>query len=105
MRVLLDNNLSPRLVPLLSAAGWDVQHVGALGLNAASDEAVLEAAREDLRVLVSADTDFGQLLSRSRAVGRRDSRLEPDRADDRLEAGCVVAIHDENVRIRRLPLV
>jgi len=82
MRLLLDNNLSSRLVELLTLQGWDVAHVRALGLRAAKDEAVLEAARNDGRVLVSADTDFGALLAAShdpgpsivllrRVVGRR----------------------------------
>jgi hypothetical protein len=65
MRLLLDNNLSPRLVELLTLEGWDVAHVRALGLRAATDKVVLEAARNDHRVLVSADTDFGALLAAS----------------------------------------
>lgn len=63
MRVLLDNNLSPRLVPILSASGWDVAHVRAIGLRDAEDGAVLEAARSEDRILISADTDFGALLA------------------------------------------
>ena len=37
MRLLRDNNLSARLVNVLVKEGWDVVHVGALGLRAASD--------------------------------------------------------------------
>jgi predicted nuclease of predicted toxin-antitoxin system len=69
MRVLLDNNLSPRLVELLAEAGWDVAHVRPLGLRAAPDHVVLETARRDERVLVSAATDFGALLAASHATG------------------------------------
>ena len=69
MRVLLDNNLSPRLVSILSASsGWDVVHVRDLGLRDAMDEAVLESARSNQRILVSADTDFGALLAASHAM-------------------------------------
>jgi predicted nuclease of predicted toxin-antitoxin system len=121
VRVLLDNNLSPRLVPLLEALGWDVAHVGTLGLQAAPDADVLDAAQRDGRVLISADTDFGQILARSRAASpsvvlvRRvlDRRAEalaevlasnlPALADE-LANGCVVAIADDAVRIRRLPI-
>lgn len=121
MRVLLDNNLSPRLVGLLAGRGWDVAHVAALGLRDAPDAEVLDAARRDGRVLVSADTDFGQLLARTaatapsvvlvrRVVGRRVEALAdvllanlPPLADD-LAAGSVVALHDDSVRVRRLPL-
>jgi predicted nuclease of predicted toxin-antitoxin system len=121
MRALLDNNLSPRLVPLLGAAGWDVVHVAALGLESADDTDVLAAARESGRVLVSADTDFGGLLARTRAtgpsivlvrrvVGRRVevlagllvANLAPLAED--LDAGSVVAIGDDSVRVRRLPI-
>jgi Domain of unknown function (DUF5615) len=68
MRLLLDNNLSPRLVDILGAAGWDVVHVASLGLRSAPDRTVLEAARRDGRFLVSADTDFGALLASSHAI-------------------------------------
>ena len=44
MRLLLDNNLSVRLVDLLDDAGFDVRHVRFLGLAAARDEAVLNLA-------------------------------------------------------------
>jgi len=46
MRLLLDNNLSLRLAEILIMEGWDIAHVGALGLRAASDDVVLSAARE-----------------------------------------------------------
>ena len=120
MRLLLDNNLSPRLVPLLVEAG-DVAHVGTLGLGSATDEEVLAAARTEGRVLVSADTDFGQILARTRAtapsvvlvrrvVGRRAGALADlliqvllTHTGD-LASGCVLAVHEDSVRIRRLPL-
>ncbi|WP_411742046.1 DUF5615 family PIN-like protein [Raineyella sp. W15-4] len=42
MRLLLDNNLSVRLVELLTAAGHDVEHVRDLGLAVATDAVVLD---------------------------------------------------------------
>ena len=68
MKLLLDNNVSERLVGLLKPAGWDVVHVRPLGLAAAKDPVVLETAREAGRILVSADTDFGALLAAGRAT-------------------------------------
>lgn len=106
---------------MLTELGWDVQHVAALGMHMATDEDVLDAARRDDRVVVSADTDFGQILARThaavpsvvlvrRVIGRRVDALAavlaanlPGLADD-LSAGCVVAISDDAVRIRRLPI-
>ena len=121
MRLLLDNNLSPRLVDVLSKEGWDIVHVGSLGLRAASDRVVLQRARDDGRVLVSADTDFGTLLAASResgpsvvlvrrVIGRRVEQLAgllvanlPQVADD-LRHGSIVVIGDDSLRIRRLPI-
>jgi predicted nuclease of predicted toxin-antitoxin system len=122
VRFLLDNNLSPRLVPGLAAAGHDAIHVRDVGLGAAADEVVLAAARRDERVLISADTDFGTLLAHSRAAepsmillrretGRRPAEqlqvlldnLEQVSAD--LEQGSIVVITDRKIRIRRLPLL
>jgi predicted nuclease of predicted toxin-antitoxin system len=57
MRLLLDNNLSPRLAEVMSKAGWDAVHVAALGLRAEPDTVVMRTAVEDDRVLVSADTE------------------------------------------------
>jgi len=121
MRFLLDNNLSRRVADLLRAAGHDVVHVGDIGLHAAPDEAVLDEARTNMRVLVSADTDFGTLLARfhatapsfvlmRRAAGRRasdQSRLILDNlasVRDELEVGAVVVLGDTTVRVRQLPI-
>ena len=121
MRFLIDNNLSPKLVGLLAAAGHEVSHVRDIGLGSAPDEVVLERARSEARVLISADTDFGTLLARTgaawpsfmlirRAANRRASAQAalilanlPDVQED-LEDGAVVVLGDRSLRIRRLPI-
>jgi len=67
MRFLVDENLSPRLADHLRSVGHNVVHVRELGLTSAADAVILEAASTQNRVIVSADTDFGTLLARSRA--------------------------------------
>ena len=83
MRLLLDQNLSPLLAELLVADGHDAVHVRSLGMSTASDLAIMETASADRRVLLSADTDFGELLARTNAaepsvllLRRQDHRRE-----------------------------
>ena len=121
MRFLVDNNLSPLLAEGLKTAGHDAVHVRDFGLQASTDSAILEHARAENRVLISADTDFSSLLAHSHATspsivlirrltGRRaadqfaliEANL-PGVADD-LEAGAVIVLGDYRVRVRRLPL-
>jgi predicted nuclease of predicted toxin-antitoxin system len=121
MRFLIDNNLSPKLCDLLRPSGHDVVHVRDIGMRSAADSVVIDAARADHRVLISADTDFGTLLARThatepsflllrRASGRRAAEqaeiilgnLDVVRGD--LEAGAIVVLGETTVRIRRLPI-
>lgn len=121
MKFLIDNNLSPLLADALKAAGHDAVHVRDFAMQAAPDEAALERAREEERVLISADTDFGGLLARSRAVnpsvilirrlvGRRAAEqgdiilANLDQVEQDLTAGAVVVLHEELLRVRRLPM-
>lgn len=61
MRVLLDHNLSPRLVSRLADVFDGVEHVYFAGLERASDEAVWEYARRHDFMIVSKDSDFSEL--------------------------------------------
>jgi predicted nuclease of predicted toxin-antitoxin system len=122
VRFLIDENLSPIVAELLTIEGHDSTHVRTLGLAGAPDEAVLAAANSDDRILISADTDFGQLLARSgaskpsvlllrRQEGRRaaqQARFVLDHLDmieEPLESGAIVVLDDTRVRIRALPLL
>lgn len=122
MRFLVDENLSRQLPELLRANGHEAQHVSELGLASASDPEILERARDDERILISADTDFGTLLAEShaelpsiilirRTSNRRAFHLAnlveanlPALIED-LESGCVVVFDADRVRVRRLPLI
>ena len=96
-------------------------HIRDYGMQAAPDEQVLSRARDEDRVLVSADTDFGMLLSRQHAVapsvvlvrrlvGRRPkdmtevvlANLAPVAQD--LAAGAIVVLGEDSIRVRRLPI-
>lgn len=120
MRFLLDQNASPALVGLLADAGHDAEHVGDLGMSEAPDDEVLAAAKNAGAVLISSDTDFGDLLAHSNAAepsvillrrqeGRRASEIAAlilanlDAVAVDLEVGAFVVIADDRVRVRSLP--
>ena len=123
MRLLIDANLSPRVAVALSKAGLESVHVCDVGLLTAPDRAILDYAAANALVIVSADSDFGELLAVSRGATRPSvvllrsaDRLIPDgqaallaanlpavAAD--LEAGAVVTIARGRMRIRSLPIV
>ena len=119
MKFLLDQNVSPALVGLLADADHLVEHVRDLGMREAPDDVVLTAAKDAGAVLISSDTDFGELLARSNAAepsvillrrqeGRRASQIATlivanlDAVADDLVAGAFVVLDDDRVRIRTL---
>lgn len=121
MRFLLDENQSPLLVGLLAAFGHDVVHVREVGLAGASDDAVLARAVAEGRVVVSGDTDFGELLARSNAAapsvillrrqgGRRAEQVAAllganlQSVHDDLAAGAIVVFDEDRIRVRSLPM-
>jgi len=121
VRLLLDQNLSPDLTPLLQDAGHDAVHVRDLGLSRAADAEVLRAAAAEGRILLSSDTDFGDILAREnlaspsvlllRRQGRRRAAaiaaliiINLDVVADDLDGGAVVVFDGDRIRIRRLPM-
>lgn len=60
MRLLFDQNLSPRLVDVLSEAFPGSAHVRQFGLESADDKAVWDHAAAHGFVIVSQDSDFHQ---------------------------------------------
>ena len=60
MKLLLDHNLSPRLVRLLSETYLECAHVHDLGMDRASDTEVWSYAGEHGYAIVTKDADFHQ---------------------------------------------
>ena len=60
MRLLFDQNLSPRLPRLLSDMFPDSEHVRDAGLREADDSAIWDYAKARGFVIVSKDSDFQQ---------------------------------------------
>lgn len=121
MRFLVDASLSFRVAEALQKAGHEAVHVRDVMRVDAPDTAIFDHAADDDRVVVSADTDFGELLARrqtarpSLVLLRRRTRRRPSDqstllltqlpavADD-LEDGAIVVIEEARVRVRSLPV-
>lgn len=65
VKVLIDESIQQAITDLLVQEGHDALHVVARWLGGASDDQGLAAAKRDGRILVTADTDFGDLLALS----------------------------------------
>jgi len=59
--------VTPRAIPHLQAAGHDAVHAATVGLSTAADERILEVARLENRVVVTADLDYPRLLALDKA--------------------------------------
>ena len=60
MKLLLDENLSPKLPALIVAQFPGSLHIRDCGLKGATDEAIWESARTNNFTIVSKDSDFYQ---------------------------------------------
>ncbi len=61
--------VTPEAVPHLGAAGHDAVHASAIGLARAADHEILEVARREGRVVVTADLDYPRLVIVNDASG------------------------------------
>lgn len=121
MRILVDASMSPVVVRGLREAGHDAVHVGEVLRLDAPDVDILEHAVREARVIVAADTDFGELLAMRqstepsvvlfhRQTGRRPreqatlllANLPAVETD--LRAGAMVVVEEQRLRVRALPI-
>ena len=61
--------VSPKAVAHLERAGHDAVHAANVGLASATDETVMQRARAEGRVVVTADLDYPRLLATQRGDG------------------------------------
>ena len=112
--------LAPRTAALLRVRGIDASHVSAVGLAAADDSEILDAARRSGQVCVTLDHDFHAHLAIA-GQGRPSVillRVEGLTAEEQAELiasvcaqceaalaeGAAVSADGKSIRVRRLPL-
>lgn len=113
MRLLLDTCVSPRTRDALATAGHDAIWTGDWNPDP-GDEAILDFARRESRILITLDKDFGELVvvfgkSHSgivRLVHLHPSRQAPvceevlSRYGSELIAGAIVTVTTDRTRLR-----
>jgi predicted nuclease of predicted toxin-antitoxin system len=67
LKFLVDMPLSPNVVSWLVGLGHDALHAATIGLSQAADAVVIERARADERIIITADLDYPRLLALSGA--------------------------------------
>lgn len=120
MKFLADMGISPRTVNWLRARGYDAIHLIEEGLEKLPDERILMKARNEGRIILTVDLDFGSLLAitrsslpsvilfrlsnESRECIQERLELVLNQCCEDLEAGVIISVSDEAFRVRKLPI-
>ena len=120
MKILLDMNLSPEWVSVLSSNGHTAIHWNTIGKRNAPDSEILLWARENGYAVFTHDLDFCAILAATGAdspsvIQMRVQDINPNhtkdvllsvlsRFEEQLEAGVLLSVDLEKSRARLLPL-
>ena len=62
LKFLLDADMPRSSAEVIRSTGYDVEDVRDIGTGAAKDSEIIEYALENERIIVTRDTDFGEIL-------------------------------------------
>ena len=121
MRFLLDMGISYHVGKWLNQAGYDAIHLSEQGLFTLEDYLIVEKAINEGRIILTADMDFGQILSfnKSDAVSVIQFRLVDlapaniiakliivfDKFSQEMGgAPVIITVQENKIRIKKLPI-
>jgi len=121
MKILVDMNLSPKLVDMLIMRGFEAEHWSRVGAFDSKDPEIIAYAYTNNYVILTCDLDFSTILSVTQGkklsvIQLRLQSVELERIAEivhsavvqtvnALEKGAVLSINAEKSRIRFLPLL
>jgi predicted nuclease of predicted toxin-antitoxin system len=121
MKLLIDMNLSPRWVNLLTDAGIEAAHWSTVGAANAPDSEIMAFAKANGWVVLTHDLDFSAILAATHGdkpsvVQIRSEDLSPDvigrpiidalrQMTSELEEGALLSVDPNRTRLRVLPLL
>lgn len=120
MKLLLDMNLSPKLVDILVEKGLEATHWYFIGANNAPDTEILSYARDNDYIVVTCDLDFSTILAITHGQKPSVIQLRVHNHDlhqiaelvsnailsytSEIENGAILSIDAKIARMRILPL-
>ena len=119
-RLLLDQGVPRDAAVILRSLGWEVIHVGEVGMAAAEDSDIIAHARAENRACVTLDADFHASLALSGASGPSVVRVRREgvggkematillelwrRHEELIDRGALATVTGQSMRIRPLPI-
>ncbi len=120
MKFLLDMGLSQSTAEFLRVHGHDTVHLRDQGLQRWVDEQIIDKARQEERVILTHDLDFGRIVALSQnqfpsVITFRLDSMVPAQVNHylsevlaqfsaELQAGALVSVHERAIRVRSLPI-
>ena len=120
MKFLLDMGISPTTGTYLAELGYDNIHLINENMETAGDSEILRKAKDENRIILTHDLDFGKLLATSGTnspsiVIFRLKNMRPENVNkfceiiisrfaDSLEKGAILSVGDSRIRCHQLPI-
>ena len=120
LKILVDMNLSPDWVPIITRAGWGAVHWSVIGDPHAPDEKIFHWAQTNGYCVLTHDLDFARILALSHSTAPSVIQIRTDDAladelehlvlvtlkeyEHELSTGAIIVVEEGRNRVRILPI-